>query len=110
MRLEDWARAGPWKAGILSVIGGLGVTCPCLYLRKIVLRNWTGEDGGRESRQKAGAEIQRNSSVGMEEGCFARHLGTRAGRNGWAMEEVSEAGGPFGFWLSQLCGWRCHTL
>lgn len=56
-------------------------------------RNWTGEDGGREPRQKAGAEIQGSSSVDMEERCFARHLGNRAGRNSWAMEWVREAGG-----------------
>lgn len=53
-------------------------------------------DGGREPTQKAGAEIQGSSTVGME-GCFARHLGNRTGRNGWAMEEVREVRHP---WVS----------
>lgn len=45
-------------------------------------RNWTGEDGCREPRQKAGTEVQGSSSVGLEEGCFVRHLGSRAARDG----------------------------
>lgn len=67
-------------------------------MRKIILRSWTGEDGGREPTEKAGAEIQGSSTVAMAmEGCFARRLGIRTGRNGWAMEEVREAGHP---WVS----------
>lgn len=33
----------------------------------------------------------------LEERCFARHLGNRAGRNSWAMEGVREAGGTLRF-------------
>lgn len=97
--------SGGWKAGpaldcgrpgCYPLTGGLRVTRPCIYLRKIILRSWTGEDGGGEPTQKAGAEIQGSGIVGME-GCFARRLGIRTGRNGWAMEAVREAGHP---WVS----------
>lgn len=82
------------EAGLLPIGRRAGGnTSMYIYLRKIILRSWTGEDGGREPTQKAGAEIQGSSIVGLE-GYFARHLGIRTGRNGWAMEEVREAGHP----------------
>lgn len=38
VRLQGPARAGPWVAGLLCIVGvGLGVTCPYLYLRKIIV-------------------------------------------------------------------------
>lgn len=70
-------------------------------------RNWTGEGWGREPRQKAGSEIQ-GAAGGQGAGFFVRHLGSKAARNEWRGE--GSQGGLFGFWLSQLCGWRCHPL
>lgn len=64
MRLEGWARARPWKAGILPIDRCWAWSNMPIFIseedhpeasRK---RNWTGEDGSREPRQKAGAEIR----------------------------------------------------
>lgn len=80
---------------------GLRVTRPYLYLGRVVLGH-QGRDigqvrvGGRETRQKAGAEIQ-GAAGGHGAGRFARHLGSRAGRNGQSGE--GSQGGLFGFCL-----------
>lgn len=54
-------RCWAWRSMLVSQKGHPGAS------RK---RNWTGKDGAREPRQKAGAGSPGSRSVGMEEGAL----------------------------------------